>query len=348
GYKIYLDPAVDPTTDAYNKGINTEHSWPQSKGAASGNARSDMHHLYPAKDNVNSSRGNSPFDEISDNDTDNWYRNEETLNSIPTQYIDEYSEKDNDVTDGRFESREDHKGNLARSMFYFYTMYKTEADAADSDFFPLQKEVLLSWHKLDIVDAAEVSRTNSIAAYQENLENPFILDTTLIRRAYFSGTTNNPPSNITFSNVEETSFTITWSLPGEYQADVNEILVLMQQGSGVDDDPTGTDISTYNADSRFGNGDEIGSGSYVVYRGDGSSVNVTNLTADATYYIKIWNTINGNEYSETPAEANQQATPTVPVGSGDIIISEIMQNPSAVYDDVGEWFEIHNTTSGSI
>ena len=29
---------------------------------------------------------------------------------------------------------------------------------------------------------------------------------------------------------------------------------------------------------------------------------------------------------------------------GDIIINEIKQNPASVDDDVGEWFEVYNTT----
>ena len=35
----------------------------------------------------------------------------------PTQYIDEYSEKYNDAR--VFEPIEDHKGNVAKAMFYF-------------------------------------------------------------------------------------------------------------------------------------------------------------------------------------------------------------------------------------
>jgi len=37
-----------------------------------------------------------------------------------------------------------------------------------------------------------------------------------------------------------------------------------------------------------------------------------------------------------------------PANTGDLIISEIMQNPSAVADDKGEWFEIFNGTDSSI
>ena len=33
---------------------------------------------------------------------------------------------------------------------------------------------------------------------------------------------------------------------------------------------------------------------------------------------------------------------------GDVVINEIMQNPSAVFDSDGEWFELINTTNNPI
>ena len=139
GYTIYMDPTEDPSTWAFDHGINCEHTWPQSKGAEEEPARSDMHHLYPTRANVNSARGNMPFGENPDELTDSWWRLDYDLHFIPDSHIDEYSEKRNNHV---FEPREDHKGNVARSMFYFYTMYKDEADAADPNFFDLQKDAL--------------------------------------------------------------------------------------------------------------------------------------------------------------------------------------------------------------
>ncbi len=40
--------------------------------------------------------------------------------------------------------------------------------------------------------------------------------------------------------------------------------------------------------------------------------------------------------------------PTTCASIGDIIITEIMQNPSAVSDNAGEWFEVYNTTGSPI
>ncbi|MCK4256681.1 endonuclease [candidate division WOR-3 bacterium] len=182
GYTIYLDPQEDPTQDAYSKGIDTEHTWPQSKGSV-GQAKSDMFHLYPTRVVVNSSRGNDPFAEIPDPDTDKWFRLDYYLTTIPTEFIDEYSEKDEGAY--LFEPREDHKGNVARAMFYFYTMYKRQADSLDPEYFGLQKDVLYQWHLTDTVDSMERIRNDLIASYQGDKKNPYILDSSLVRRAYF-------------------------------------------------------------------------------------------------------------------------------------------------------------------
>ena len=59
------------------------------------------------------------------------------------------------------------------------------SDVADDAFFNLQKDVLQTWHNQDPSNEDEINRTWEIAAYQQNKPNPFILDNTLIERAYF-------------------------------------------------------------------------------------------------------------------------------------------------------------------
>jgi endonuclease I len=186
GYAITLDPDEDPTQDAFSKGINTEHTWPQSKGAGEEPARSDMHALYPTREGVNSARSNHPYAEIPDSETDGWYRLSQSQSTIPSSTISEWSEKDNENPDagydGRFEPREDHKGNAARAATYFYVIYETEADIADPEFMDVQRDVLLDWHDQDAVDPLEYDRSQFIKA-QQGAANPFVLDTTLVRRA---------------------------------------------------------------------------------------------------------------------------------------------------------------------
>ena len=169
---------VDPSAHLYENGINCEHVWPRSMYEGEEPLKSDMHALRPCKDNVNSARNNKPFNEVVDEQTTTWYWQDSQTSNIPSSNIDEYSENYGSY----FEPREDRKGDIARTMFYFYTMY---SEVADDDFFEGQKEVLKTWHELDSADEEEIIRTWQIAFYQQNKPNPFILDETLVERAYF-------------------------------------------------------------------------------------------------------------------------------------------------------------------
>lgn len=189
GYKLYVPPGVDPSTHLYmngsGNGINAEHTYPQSKGADEGNAESDMHHIFPTRAAVNSARNNDPFGEIVDVDADKWFHLDQVQTTIPTQEIETFSESINATI---FEPREDHKGDVARAVMYFYTMYKAEADAADPNFFWDQIDGLCDWHLLDPVSEKEWTRSNYIAQYQEGKANPFVLDCTVAWRTYCSNT----------------------------------------------------------------------------------------------------------------------------------------------------------------
>ncbi|MEL6865106.1 MAG: endonuclease [Bacteroidota bacterium] len=183
GHRLYMNPNIDPTDAVFlsgqDNGINTEHTWPQSLGAGSGFARSDMHHLFPTRVRVNGDRGSLPFGESNDSETEKWYYKTQSLSSIPSQNIDLYSELATD----RFEPREDHKGNVARALFYFYTIYRAQAN---QNFFQQQRETLCQWHLDDPVDELEWQRTFRIAQYQDGKPNPFVLDCTLPERSYCS------------------------------------------------------------------------------------------------------------------------------------------------------------------
>lgn len=183
GYTLYLPDGVDASQWLFmnGTGINLEHAFPQSKGADEGMpGHSDMHHLYPSRVAVNEARASFPFEDIPDNLTSIWFRKDISMQSIPTTDIDAYSESINDA----FEPRESVKGNIARSVFYFYTMYQEDANAADPDFFANQRQTLCQWHLDDPIDDAELARSDMIAHYQESKENPFILDCTAALRAW--------------------------------------------------------------------------------------------------------------------------------------------------------------------
>lgn len=222
GFGISRSPAgIAPRTDAFNKGINTEHSWPQGFGAGQGNARSNLHHIFPSRIDVNGDRGSLPFGEIPDGQSSRWYYLDQSQANIPplaTRHL--YSELSSNQ---RFEPREDHKGNIARAMFYFYTIYRAESDAEDPNFFPPQIQDLCSWHELDPVDTRELIRTEAIASRQDGKVNPFVLDCNLLARTYCpslqpisclsSATTSSPAAARIFEHLgvghnEQGSFTL--------------------------------------------------------------------------------------------------------------------------------------------
>ena len=183
-FTVMLVEGEDPSISAFQneQGLNAEHVYPQSKGARDEPGRSDMHNLHPSKVNVNSARGSCVFGDIEDSDTEFWFVLGERFTQIPTTDIDAYSEKDEESC--VFEPRESVKGDIARTVFYFYTIYQHKAEAADPNFFSQQKDVLLKWHRLDPISEKEVRRNDLIAKYQGNF-NPFIIDTSLVERAFF-------------------------------------------------------------------------------------------------------------------------------------------------------------------
>ena len=169
------------TTSAAN--INCEHTIPQSWFSQAARMVSDMHHLYPTYIQWNSNRGNNPFTDIPDASTTIWMRNTTSQGSIPSANIDEYSE----ATSSVFEPREDHKGNVARTAFYFYTMHDTQLELIAQNkqnitmLAPLA--TLYAWHLADPVDAHEIERNRRVAASQGNY-NPYIEHPELVAPAY--------------------------------------------------------------------------------------------------------------------------------------------------------------------
>lgn len=185
GHTLYLDPTQDPTQYVYQNGgtngINTEHAYPQGKGADAGtNAHSDMHHLFPTRIAVNEARGDKPFAEIPDPQTQKWFLNNQVYTSIPNQNIDLYAESNNMA----FEPKEASKGDIARAILYFYTVYRSQANAADPNFFDIQRAVLCQWDAQDPADSSELVKTWRIAGYQDGKPNPFVVDCTLASRSW--------------------------------------------------------------------------------------------------------------------------------------------------------------------
>ena len=82
--------------------------------------------------------------------------------------------------------------------------------------FGIRKNTLFDWHYLDPVDQEEEDRTWLIASYQEEKPNPFIIDTSLARRIWFSGNSSggNPPES--FSLLYPSNAMVVSSLYPEF------------------------------------------------------------------------------------------------------------------------------------
>jgi endonuclease I len=201
GLTIHGGPTGAPRTWTYDNDINCEHSWPQSL-LDSTRFECDIHHLYPTEITVNGDRGNLPFGEIPNAQVSQWYRRDTIWTAQPGADIDQYGRL---LTGVKFQPRAVQKGNTARSMYYVLTMYQLHDTT--TAWWTGQKNDLYAWHVADPADSREITRTRKIAAYQQNKPNPFVLDSTLIRRAYFPalGVTGAPMATAALIGLSQNS-----------------------------------------------------------------------------------------------------------------------------------------------
>jgi hypothetical protein len=244
--------------------IDTEHTWPRSLMPDPGLQEGEMHNLYPTISKVNNDRGNLPFGEVDDAQTNGWYGPTGGLPQAmpPTTDRDAYSER---LTNVRFEPREDHKGNVARVLAYFYTFYGT----SDAAFWEVQRPVLLAWNRADPPDDAERARSHFIRTRQGN-DNPYILDTTLIGRAFAPSVATEPPQAAALllaltPRPTRGLTTLTGTLPAPAQV---HVVVLDALGRRVRVLPPGAAAGTF---SRTLDLADLPPGLYIVHvRGEGS------------------------------------------------------------------------------
>lgn len=160
-HKIFSSNAgVKPGAIPNNNQINCEHTWPQSKFSRlypDEMQKSDLHHLFPTDSKANSVRGNMDFADIQiangaldDNNCD------ASKSGTPAE----------GGGDDLFEPPTEHKGNVARALFYFSVKYKIKIPASE-------EPVLRRWNEADPVDDAEMTRNEEIF-FAQGSRNPFI------------------------------------------------------------------------------------------------------------------------------------------------------------------------------
>ena len=124
-------------------------------------------------------------------------------------------------------------------------------------------------------------------------------------------------SNILFTSLGSSSFKINWN-----NGDGSFKLVLMKANSPVDAIPI--DQTTYIADTNFGDGDELGSGNFVVYTGTKNNVVVNGLSPEVKYYVQVFEFhgfTGGENYLTNTATRNPYSRETLPVLNNQVTIS---------------------------
>lgn len=147
--QAHVGPNLIPNSNI----INAEHTWPQSRFSNKYSAnmqKTDLHHLFPTDSKANSTRGNFEFIDVAPGE-------ERLLSGC------EVSARD---ASNRFMPPENHRGDVARSLFYFSVVYKIAINKPEED-------SLRTWAEQDPVDDFEMSRNDGIYGIQ-NTRNPFI------------------------------------------------------------------------------------------------------------------------------------------------------------------------------
>jgi deoxyribonuclease-1 len=137
--------------------VNIEHTWPQSKFNSSFDKelqKSDLHHLFLTDSLANNRRANHRFGETGGR------HNELNVHDCDDSKL---AEMDGEMV---FTPPVEHRGNVARALFYFSVRYQLPIKNSE-------EKILKKWHAEDPVSDEEEERHEIIARYQ-NVRNPFI------------------------------------------------------------------------------------------------------------------------------------------------------------------------------
>ena len=139
-------------------------------------------------------------------------------------------------------------------------------------------------------------------------------------------------SNLAITAIGTNQFTITWT---KGITGTNTLVVV--KALTLPSDPT--DMTSYTADTVFGDGDDLGSGSYVVYNGTGESVTVTGLTPGTLYKVEA------SAFNGTGGSENYRASP--PDTEAATLMPEPTQATAITFGTLGETSYAVSYTAGN-
>lgn len=188
----------------YGNGWTREHVWAKIHGDFDEKppAYTDVHHLRPADNLINSDRNSRWFDY---SDIPHYYNGNPTGN----YYSDE---------NWTWEPRDAVKGDVARMIFYMATRYEGENGEPDLeviDYLPADNNTkdpihaklsaLLEWHVFDPVDDWERNRNDIIYSNYQHNRNPFIDHPEYVARIWSGDSSGTIPDSLFFSEYIEGS-----------------------------------------------------------------------------------------------------------------------------------------------
>lgn len=326
---------------------NREHSFPASWFGSVSPTYSDLFHLYPTDKYVNNQRSNYEFGEVTSGTT---YSNGSMLGNNT------YTGSPGATA---FEPIDEYKGDFARSYFYLATRYASsiagwttspmiDGDESDSDgsvFEEWALNMLLEWHTNDPVSQKEMTRNDEIYLKQNN-RNPFIDNPDYVNDIWGTPVVDPEPTNQAtgFSATANGSSQIdlSWTDAATGSQAPDGYLILANETGTFTAPSDGTDPSI---DTDLSDG----SGVMKVSHGTGS-YSFTGLSAETTYYFKMWS------YTNSGANVDFNLNATVPTGNAttdaegggggcptELFISEYSEGSLN-----NKYIEIYNGTGSSV
>lgn len=118
----------------------------------------------------------------------------------------------------------------------------------------------------------------------------------------------SPVSGFVTSGISQSGATLSWSLPADYDAGLNDIIVLLKQGSSPSVASGNISSVVANSDFSLATG-QLNSDGKLIYRGDGSSVSVTGLLPSTAYFADVYVVLSSISYSSVTEGTLTTSTP---------------------------------------
>ncbi len=158
-----------------------------------------------------------------------------------------------------------------------------------------------------------------------NIYNVSIADTTISFDISLPTTCLTPVSQATLFNATQITNS---SIKINFQRGSGDsVLVIARAGNPVNATPING--NSYQADSVYGNGIQLGSGNYVLYNGSNNQINFTSLSSGTNYHFAIFEYNSLTKCYKTPALTGSATTPCIPLSiTSQPTISQTFCSPS--------------------